>query len=116
MVGFMAIMAQAERKMIGERTKAALQAAKARGKRLGNPNLTDRARAMGREASARARAGRAAERAADVMPTIRELQAAGTTSLRGLAAGLNERGIPAPRGGRWHASSVRNALALAGEA
>ncbi len=115
MVGFMAIMAQAERKMIGERTKAALQAAKARGKRLGNPNLTDGARAMGREASARARAGRAAERAADVMPTIRELQGAGTTSLRALAAGLNERGVPAPRGGRWHASSVGNALALAGE-
>ena len=36
-VGIMALVAQAERRMICERTKAALQAAKARGKRLGNP-------------------------------------------------------------------------------
>ena len=36
-VGMMALVAQAERRMISERTKAALQASKARGKRLGQP-------------------------------------------------------------------------------
>src|SRR6478736_644949 len=36
-VGVLALVAQAERRMISERTKAALQAVKARGKRLGQP-------------------------------------------------------------------------------
>ncbi|MGD0506122.1 MAG: recombinase family protein, partial [Steroidobacteraceae bacterium] len=39
MIGFMAVMAQAEREAISARTKAALTAAKARGIRLGNPHL-----------------------------------------------------------------------------
>lgn len=111
-VGIMAVVAQAERKMISERTKAALAAAKRRGVKLGRDNLTDRARRAGTRESARTRAERAATRAADVIPTINELRATGATSLRALAEALNERGVPAPRGGRWYASSVRNALAL----
>ena len=72
-------------------------------RRLGSKNGNERQRE------------RAMARVADLLPTIRELQGAGTTSLRALASALNERGVPALRGGRWHASSVRNALALAGE-
>ena len=56
-------------------------------------------------------------------PTIRKRSpaptvdpAGGTTSLRALALALNAKGIPAPRGGAWYASSVRNALALADDA
>jgi Recombinase len=49
-------------------------------------------------------------RAADLMPTIRELQRSGATSLRAIAAGLNEAGIPTARGCEWSAVQVRNVL------
>jgi Recombinase len=37
---------------------------------------------------------------------VKELQAAGFESLRAIAAGLDERGIPAARGGKWSAVQV----------
>jgi hypothetical protein len=43
-------------------------------------------------------------------PTIQELQAAGRESLQAIAAGLDERGIPAARGGRWSAVQVSRLL------
>jgi len=46
-----------------------------------------------------------------VLPIITTLRAAGVTSLAGLAAALNERGVRTARGARWHASGVRNLLA-----
>jgi hypothetical protein len=41
---------------------------------------------------------------------IAELQAAGATSLRSIAAGLNERGIPTARGSKWSAVQVMRVL------
>src|SRR5436853_6684853 len=98
----MAMLAAEERRMISARTKAALAAAKRRGKKLGGDRgarLTAKARAAGRavlQAQARARA-------IDLAPTIKELQTAGCESLRAIAAGLDSRGIPAARGGNWSA-------------
>jgi Recombinase len=46
-------------------------------------------------------------------PTIKELQAAGCESLRAIAAGLEERGIPAARGGKWSAVQVSRLLEAA---
>ena len=46
---------------------------------------------------------KARERATDLAETIKELQVAGCESLRAIAAGLQARGIPAARGGRWEA-------------
>jgi hypothetical protein len=60
----------------------------------------------------RLRARGAAERAAYVSPVIAELQAAGATSLRAIAAGLNARGIPTARGsGSWSATQVLRTMA-----
>src|SRR4051812_30772486 len=105
-VGIMAVVAQAERKMISERTKAAMAAAKARGKRLGTlGNLTnvDEGRANGRARCSQ----KARERAIDLRPIIADLRAEGAANLSQLAAGLNQRGIPTSRGGTWSATQVR---------
>lgn len=48
--------------------------------------------------------------AANVLPLIQTIRAAGVTSLRGIAAALNARGVPTARGGRWQVSNVRNVL------
>jgi Recombinase len=44
------------------------------------------------------------------IPIVQELQAAGCESLRAIAAGLGERGIPAARGGKWSAVQVSRLL------
>ena len=49
-------------------------------------------------------------RAEALRPTIRELRRAGFVSIKALAGELNERGIPAPRGGRWRLTSVTRLL------
>jgi hypothetical protein len=54
----------------------------------------------------------AAARAADIAPIIAEVQAAGAPSLRAIAAGLNDRGIPTGRGnGTWSAVQVARVMA-----
>jgi hypothetical protein len=50
------------------------------------------------------------QRAANVVPIIRDVQRAGLKSLRAIADALNARGVPTAHGGAWHASSVRDAL------
>jgi hypothetical protein len=63
-----------------------------------------------RKLSAEARQERTGARAADLAPIIKELQAAGKTSLRAIAAGLNEQGIPTARGGEWSSPQVMRIL------
>ena len=110
-VGILAVIAQGERKMISDRTKAALRAAKARGIRLGNPsNLTYKARKRGNGVSHRVRSAMASQRAQDIAPTLAEIQSEGVRSLRQIARELNQRGIPAPRSGNWSATQVRRVL------
>ena len=101
-----AALAEKERALISGRTKSALAAAKAKGVKLGNPRIeAARSRAV---ASLQAEADRAAS---NVLPIIAEIRRSGATTLRAVAEALNARGVPTPRGGRWHATSVRNVLA-----
>jgi DNA invertase Pin-like site-specific DNA recombinase len=111
-VHIMAAVAQAERKAISKRTQEALQAAKARGQRLGNPNgaAALRRAAKGNVASVDAIKSGAASRADQMRPVIEDMQGRGIVSLGALAKALNDGGFVTARGGQWHASSVRNLL------
>ena len=105
----MVSIAELEAGLISARTKAALAEAKKRGVVLGGYHGRDFT-AKDIKASVATRQAQAAQRAADVMPVVTELQAAGATSLRAIAAGLKERGIPAARGGKWSAVQVMRLL------
>src|SRR5271163_3936030 len=115
-VGIMAVVAQAERKMISVRTKSALAAAKARGVKLGGVRHRKSdgvAVTLNAEASAAGRAAKTAQavaRASDVHPIIADIQAGGAKTLREIAAGLNARGIPTARGGEWSAVQVQRVM------
>ena len=95
-VHILAAVAEHEREMISSRTKAALAAAKARGKKLGGPKQAIAAK-LGAEANKQA----ADKFAANALPIIRQVQASGVTTLRGIAGALTARGIPTARGGAW---------------
>lgn len=98
-----AVFAEWEGRKISERTKAALAAAKARGVKLG---VTGKERARENRSAANAFARK-------LRPVIRGLAGEGITSVRKVTEALNERGVEAPRGGRWHATSVARLLARA---
>lgn len=111
-VGIMALVAQQERRAISQRTREALQAAKARGQRLGNPNgaLALRRAGQGNSAATASIRTKADEFAGELRAYVAELQSAGVSSLSAIADRLNARGVLAPRGGKWHRSSVSNLL------
>ncbi|MGY4627173.1 recombinase family protein [Bradyrhizobium sp. USDA 4486] len=99
-----AAVAELEAGLIGERTKKALAAAKARGVKLGNPNGARvlRGKQTGNaEAVARIKQ-KAKRRAMDLHGIIADIKRAGVTSVRAIADELNQQGIAAPRGGQWH--------------
>jgi len=109
MLHLYAALAEKERRLIAERTKAALAVRKASGTRLGNPtNLLD-AGVVGR-AAAKATAD---EHARGLLPVLRTIKAEGAWTVGAVTLALNERKIPTPRGARWHVSSVMNLLARA---
>lgn len=106
----MAAMAEYERRVISDRTKAALAAAKARGVKMGNPkgaaHLLVHCRAAA-ASSATTRRAKALDMAAALASILDELRSQGVEGATETAAELNKRGIPTPRGGCWHPTQVQ---------
>ena len=110
-VQILAVMAQYESKLISERTTAALRAAKARGVKLGNPNLhlirpTDTTKAR------QTHVKQSEARNAELRGVINELIAehGGELSLRETAQLLNEANYTTARGKQFQATSVKRLL------
>ncbi|TWT10635.1 recombinase family protein [Reyranella sp. CPCC 100927] len=115
-VGIMAVVAQAERKAISERTKAALASYRQRFERgekdakgrklrkLGNPNGAANLVPGGGTEAASAKAREFAE---GLLPMVTELEAEGL-SLNAIARRFNEDGIQSRRRGVWTAKAIAN--------
>lgn len=99
-----AALGEQERKLISERTKAALAVRKRAGVRLGTP-LADQMTAEAREW------------AETMAPTLAELRSEGHTSLNAMARELNRREVPTRTGnGRWYPCTVSNLVRYLGDA
>jgi hypothetical protein len=102
-----AALAEKERRVISERTKAALAVRKANGSKLGNPTNIREAGDIGRTTLI----ATADQQARSLVPALRAIQAEGILSIGAITRAFNERKVPTPRGSRWHVSSVANLLA-----
>ena len=107
MLHLYAALAEKERRLISERTRAALAARKATGGQLGNPRNIAEAGELGRTVQRTV----ADEFTRNVLPMIDALRNTGAETLEAISCGLNRQGIRTARGKRWHPSSVMNLLA-----
>lgn len=101
-----AALAEQEREFISARTKAGLASAKARGVRLGNPNLRHAENSSARDAmeAARANADAFAQR---VAPFIADARKAGADTHYKIARALEARGVKTRTGKpRWNETQV----------
>jgi DNA invertase Pin-like site-specific DNA recombinase len=107
MLHLYAALAEKERRLIGDRTRAALQAKKAAGAALGNRTNLQLAGSAGRASQAQD----ADQFARSVLPVLDAVRKAGALTLADITNALNSRGVRSATGGIWHRSAVRNLLA-----
>ncbi len=117
-IHILSAVAEGEAKAISDRTKVALQAAKARGVKLGSarPGHWDgreaaraAGAAKGRKVSAKVRSKAAQDAYVDLVPTMKRLQTEGH-SLRAIADALNADGHTTRRGMPWNQVQVKRVL------
>ena len=115
MMRIYAAMAQKERELISERTRAALAAAKARGAKLGGDRGYRPLTGPDAAAATAARRQAANQAAHRLLLEVGALQDSGVVTRAGLAHALTERRIPTPRGGpTWTHTTVTRVLERAG--
>jgi hypothetical protein len=73
---------------------------------MSSGRITDKARAAARQQLSAQANGRAAR----LLPIIEELHVVGITSMRGIAAALDERGFSTARGGAWSPAQVQRLM------
>ena len=115
-IHILAAVAEYEARLISERSKAAMAAAKARGRQFGNPDpRTHRFSDAARKAGIRAIREKAKARALDYLPLLCELRDRGET-IQGIALQLTAMGIKTPRGRMiWRDKIVAKLFEYAGE-
>jgi len=100
MLQMLAVFGEHEARMISERTRAALAAARARGVKLGNPRIRELNRDPARKAS---------EFARQMRGTLDAMHAVGLTQ-RAMVAELNKMGVRTARGGTWSLAQLQRVL------
>jgi DNA invertase Pin-like site-specific DNA recombinase len=103
-IGVLAVVAEDEAQRISERTRAALAAAKRRGRRLGGRRAGSFWRPGAQRRGAAARTAAADAFAREIGSVLREI---GPGSLRAIAGELTRRNIRTPQGGAWTATAVK---------
>src|SRR3979409_414379 len=104
MLHLYAALAEKERRLISERTKAALAAKKASGANPGNPSNIAAAGVCGRQIQIVA----ADQFASGLLPVIDAIRRTGATTLEAITRALNDRGVRPARGIRWQVSWPHN--------
>lgn len=110
MLHIYAAVAEKEAAMISERTKSALAAARARGTKIGNPNMA----AMQKKGAAK-QAELADEHAQRTIAQIEDAQRRGITSLRDIAKELDRLRVSSASGKPWTAQGVSNVIRRAAQ-
>ena len=104
-MGLLFSLAQAKADKTSKSVKAKMKELKEQGVKLGSPDLT-----LARSKAVAALREQAKQRKADVLPVIKKIKQDGNHSYQEIANQLNKRKVPTARGGKWHATSVRNML------